>query len=179
MRRLAEGIALAGHALLWILSLRVLGDLPERIPTHFGINGQADAWSEGSTLSWLMAPMMATGIAVSILLLTLYLQKRPHLVNAPGKVRLQDLPERYRGPAMEAVREMMALLQVEMILIFGLVQRATWASAVGESNDVWMMGVLLTAVLSSPILLVVIMTRFPAAVEAGWKKARAEGVQEP
>lgn len=177
MRRLAEGIAMAGHALLWIFSLRALPNLPARIPVHFDLSGQADRWSEGA-LAWLSMPMFATGMAIALLLLTFFLQKRPDMVNVPGKARVQKLPPRFRGPVSEAVREMMALVQVEMIVIFCLVQRGIWAGAMGEPAEVWTTAVMFTAIMSSPVLLVVIMTRFPAAVEAGWKKARAEGIQE-
>lgn len=179
MRRVAEASALVGHLILWGFALLKLGQLPERIPTHFGISGQADAWSSETAMSWLMIPLMATGIAVAVLFLTSFLARRPDMVNVPGKGRLEGLPSRYRGPVAEAVREMMALLQVEMIVIFLFVQQATWASAIGEDPEVWTLAVMMTAIMSSPVLLVVIMTRFPAAIERAWKRARAEGVQEP
>ncbi len=179
LRRTAEATALVGHMILWGFALLKLPHLPERVPTHFGITGQADAWSSETTLSWLSTPMMAAGMALGILFLTQFLARRPDMVNVPGKGRLEGLPSRYRGPVSEAVREMMALLQVELIVIFLFVQQATWASAIGENAEAWTMGVMLTAVMSSPILLVVIMTRFPASIEKAWKRARAEGIQEP
>jgi uncharacterized membrane protein len=40
--------------------------LPERIPTHFGLDGQADAWSETTLVSWFLVP--ASGLLLIAIL---------------------------------------------------------------------------------------------------------------
>ncbi len=70
-----DAIALAGFAALWVVVLQAWGRLPAQIPTHFGIDGRADAWGNRAWF-WLL-PSLGT---LHIVLFTV-LRRFPHTFN--------------------------------------------------------------------------------------------------
>lgn len=70
-RWLVEFAALAGVAVAVSSVLRVWGELPERVPMHFDLAGQPDAWGSRGTL--LLLPVLS---AVMYILLSL-VQRMP------------------------------------------------------------------------------------------------------
>lgn len=79
--------------LLWILiSLpyvylaMVWNELPDVVPTHFNLEGQADAWSDKSTLLWLPGVM---GLGIYVLMLIV-----PYL---DPKGRIQQMGNKYHS----------------------------------------------------------------------------------
>ncbi len=87
---LREGLAGLGLAAVWAIPVAArLHGLPERIPTHFGLSGQADGW--GSANQIFMLPVVALGL---YLLLTVVVRAPESFhfgvaVTAENRARLQ------------------------------------------------------------------------------------------
>lgn len=175
MTRIANGLAVAGLIGLWVGSVLVFGDLPERIPTHFGADGVADAWADRSVFSWFTVPTIAAVLSVIMTVLARWIAAHPERINLPGKERLAQVPERHRGPVVEVIRELFALLHLETVAIMLLVQRATWVGAQGGDTSGLLFGVLALALLSSPALIAFTLIRMQSAVDHALGRARAEG----
>ncbi len=175
MKRFFDGVNLL--LLVGMVAFALWGwpHLPDRIPNHFGISGEPDAWTEGRGFwPWFGIPTMGMGIALMMNAFRWAFPRWPRWVNLPDGRKLGDLPEVARGPVLEMLAGFLALVQAELLAIFGLIQVATFRSAMGESTQALMLTVLIMAVLMSPLLMVVFFTRFPGALREGEALARKE-----
>jgi CubicO group peptidase (beta-lactamase class C family) len=146
--------------------------LPGRVPVHFGIDGRPDSWTEKGTSSWFALPGVAVLLTLLMGAFRVLMRRYPHLVNLPDQSHLTDLPEAARGPVLEMLSGFLALVQTELLVIFGLIQIASFRSAMGEPSQGIMITVLILAVLTSPILLVVFFLRLQPALDRGKELAR-------
>ena len=69
-------IALASIVVILVLNW---GKLPDEVPVHFGVNGEADRW--GSKFELLILP----GIAILLTIFMTVLEKRPETHNFPSQ----------------------------------------------------------------------------------------------
>jgi len=139
--------------------------LPARIPTHFGPDGRADAWTETTLGSWFVLPALALLIVVFVGGFRWVMPRKPDWVNLPDKTKLSTLPAAARAPILEMVSGFLALIQTEILVIFALIQLATFRTAQGLESQGLMILVLLIAILTSPFLLVVFFLRLQGAMK--------------
>lgn len=115
MRKTLEvvGLALLG-ALYWITYASMNGPerLPERIPTHFDISGQPNAWGSPAIL-WLL-PVVGTGV---YLLITVLSRIRFRSYNLPVRVTENNLPF-----IQDQTSELVSWIKVEMLCLFCYIQ---------------------------------------------------------
>jgi hypothetical protein len=101
--------------------------LPARIPTHFGMNGQADHFGERGSI-WLL-PIMASvlfGIMTK-------LSEFPHAFNYPYPITPGNAEREYRA-AGQLLRRLKLVVVVIFSLVAGLVYRASFTAAPSLSN---------------------------------------------
>ncbi len=95
-----EWAALATLLLTFIIPQQYYASLPESIPTHFGIDGEADAF--GSKRSLWILPI----ISLAIFILFYFISKIPHKFNYPRAINEQNAYANYK----HALRGMRLLL---------------------------------------------------------------------
>lgn len=83
-------IAGAAAIVVTVALLIPYGDLPDRIPRHFGASGQPDAWGGRSLLMWL------AGISVLLYAGLTVLSRFPHRYNYPGPITAENAAQQYR-----------------------------------------------------------------------------------
>jgi uncharacterized membrane protein len=117
MRKTMEvaGILVLGY-LYWITYWALNGPdrLPERIPTHFDISGQPNAWGPPGTL-WVL-PVVGLGLYLLMTALASIQFKR---FNLPVRVTETNLPF-----IQEKTSEMVAWIKMEMLGLFVYIQGA-------------------------------------------------------
>ncbi len=116
MRKLLQAISLIALAILWILSVQALTGpdaLPSRIPTHFDIQGNPNAW--GSPNGILLLPAIGTAIFLLIGLLS----RNPAKFNYPVRVTPQNRDRLYA-----LALQMTESIQAETICLFAVLQYA-------------------------------------------------------
>jgi hypothetical protein len=86
-----EALAVAGIVVTIALVSTSWGRLPETIPTHFGLDGKADAYGGKATL--LVLPAMAAAIFVALTALAAY----PRMLNMPWRITPENRLVQYRG----------------------------------------------------------------------------------
>lgn len=118
-----EGIAATGLLFLLGVLAAYWTSLPDVIPTHFGLNGEADAW--GSTSHFLILP----GIGLGLFILLTVVARFPHTGNYPWRITDENAERQYR-----LVRGMLCVLKAQMLWLFGFIQLATIRTATGESR---------------------------------------------
>lgn len=117
MRKTLEVVGLGMLAVLyWITYTAMSGPerLPDRIPTHFDLSGQPNAWGPLAVL-WLL-PMVGTGI---YLLITVLASIRFRRYNLPVRVTENNLPF-----IQNRTSEMITWIKVQMLCLFSYIQ---WA----------------------------------------------------
>jgi uncharacterized membrane protein len=122
MRKTIEVLALMILGFLyWITYSALYGPerLPDRIPTHFDISGQPNAWGP-PTMLWLL-PVIGTGLYV---LMTALAAIRFRRYNLPVRVTEANLPF-----IQEKTSEMVAWIKCEALCLFGYLQWSIIQSA--------------------------------------------------
>lgn len=91
--------------------------LPDRIPVHFGFNGQPDRWTDKG---WELAVLILMPLFMTALLYGLTALGRKHtgLLNVPDKEKLLALPAEKQEPFWQMLWEFMAALSVTLSLLF-------------------------------------------------------------
>lgn len=98
----------------WAMAAYFYPSLPDRIPTHFGPSGQADAWSHKSFWSVFLLPIFQTGLIVIFSLLYRY----PQYSNIPSTIALEALEPEFRDHIFEMIRRLLAVIFTFINAIF-------------------------------------------------------------
>jgi len=145
--------------------------LPDQVPTHFGLDGLPDVWSQKSLVSWFLLPVAAVSLTAMIGAFHWVLPRKPGWVNLPDRTRLNELPEVARGSVLRMLSGFLSLVQTEILVIFALIQMSTYRVAMGQESQWIMILVLVLAVMASPALLVVFFLSLQRALDAGKRLA--------
>lgn len=118
-----EFLAALGILLMFAMLAQYWPSLPERIPSHFGVSGQPDAWSGKSTL--LILPVIAAVLYAGLTVLSRY----PHLYNYAWPITEANAAAQYR-----LARQMIIVLKTEIVWIFAYVDWQTIQTALGRAR---------------------------------------------
>ena len=139
-----EIIELAGWVLiviLWGLTLYSYTTLPDKIPTHFNMAGQADKWS--SRNAFFVLPVVGTVVFIGLTILNRY----PYLFNYPVTITNENALAQYTNAT-----KMMRWLKLSLGMLWCIINRFTYSISKENSNrfNYWL--------LSIPLLMVLIPT---------------------
>lgn len=140
--------------LIWIASLFAFTTLPERVPTHFGISGQPDAF--GSKTTFLILPL-AFSIAPVILLLVIryrfaLVNRFPYLVNLPAFFsQIGQLPEERRSYWLNKYFEFIAAVGVAISAFLFALLLGIYAGTLQGEMPWWFMVI----TIAIPLILIV------------------------
>jgi uncharacterized membrane protein len=144
--KLAESLAYAFLAATFIVALNAYFTLPETVPVHFNIKGEADGF--GSKVSILPLPLISVIMFVGMTILNRY----PWVFNYPVKITEENVLKQYTA----AVR-LMRWLKLSLVLVFFLITAGMSFSAREGSffMGVWMLPLILVIV-NLPLLIYLI-----------------------
>ncbi len=137
--------------------------LPAEIPVHFGFDGRADRWEPRTVMAWFAIPAIAVIVHLGLLWMRSLTTARPEWLNLPGGTRLDDHPPSVRAAILEHIRAFLAVVMLELLVIFGLIQVGSYATAMGGDGQSAIVAVLAVALLSGPVLLVLFFIGFQRA----------------
>lgn len=94
--------------------------LPNRIPTHFALDGTPDKWGNKESLTVLMVVAFAVCVLLYLLIFVLlpWFRKRPRLLSIPDKQRFLALPAEKQKVYWDLVEEFLTALTVCMNFIW-------------------------------------------------------------
>jgi len=106
-----ELLALVGVIVTVAILLYAWPDLPDRVPTHFGVTGEPDSWGRKATVLFppLVMMVLYTGLTI--------LNRFPHAFNYPRVITEENAPRQY-GLA----RTLMTWLKAELTWLFAYLE---------------------------------------------------------
>lgn len=108
--------------------------LPARIPIHFGVSGQPDAWAGRSLASWFMLPAVAAALAVLLRAAGAYSASHPELWNLPEKRAFLRLDAAAQAPIIARMQALLALVGVMVTGVLGIVQVSIYRASTGTAT---------------------------------------------
>lgn len=120
-------LAIVVLVLTWALLIWAWPMLPERIPTHFGISGQPDGWSDKNFWSVFIPVLLPTILGAVFL----WLYRSNQSFNIPSSVRLKDMPEPEKTILTKLGRHLLTMLYVLFTLIFAYLSLAIVSVGIG------------------------------------------------
>jgi uncharacterized membrane protein len=145
MRKLLEALALLVLLANIACTMDALAGphaLPARIPTHFDVMGQPNAW--GSPRMLLLLPLISLALYAMITMLS----RRPAAFNYPAPVTAQN-----RNRLHRLAVEMLAWLKTEVLTLFALIQFLAIRTARVAENvlPAWLMPLFLVLIFATII----------------------------
>lgn len=108
----------------WVIGARYYTLLPDRIPIHYDLSGQANGWASKSFWSVFIVPLAQTFLALLFALLSRY----PQYSNIPTTIALEALQPEVRECVYAVVRKMLSLIcaavNAFMLILYAQMLRA-------------------------------------------------------
>ena len=145
-----EAIAILAIVSVWILPLLLFHNLPDTIPTHYKINGEADGW--GSKTSIFILPaislVLVTGLGI--------LNKFPHIFNYPVRVTADNALQLYcKGTRL------IRIVKVMISLLFLFIEWLICNTGGNAKLPGWLLPVILIIPAALPIVMALILFNNP------------------
>ncbi len=108
-------------------SLWVYPTLPEQIPRHFNVYGQADAWGNTTLVHWLLVPVVAL-FSVGLIYAPAWIVGAvpASWMNVPDREAYEALPAAQKRHVRHLVQRGLYWMGTATLLIFGAVQASTY-----------------------------------------------------
>lgn len=114
LEKIFETIAAAGLFISIFLIINYWSALPAQVPSHFGIGGQADAWSGKIVL--IILPV----VSIFLYILLTFAGRIPHLGNYAVAITAENAERQYH-----LARQFLTILKAELVWVFTLIN---WAA---------------------------------------------------
>lgn len=123
--------------IIWTLVITYYQNLPDTIPIHYNVKGEADGFGNKSHM--LMLPILATVLFAGMTILNKY----PHIFNYPSSITQENAFSQYTN-ATRLIR----FLKLIVVIIFGGIVFITLQHTNGDLNGIgtWFMPVSLALI---------------------------------
>lgn len=166
-------------AALFLGSLAVWPDLPERVPGHIGFDGEVTRWDESSLTAWLLLPLIALATAALTYGGAALLPRHPGLFNIPDKAAFLALPADRRMPVIARMRSFLYGITALTLGVFAALQWTRYRIALGADPEPYLAFTLVAGLLIAPVALGVWLPPIGREIRRQKKQAEAAGAREP
>jgi len=142
LENVTEVLAVLGIIVHALILFYYWSALPDVIPTHFGISGEADGWGSKNTLFVLL--VMSVFLYVMMTVLNFF----PHIFNYTVEITEKNARAQYSN-----ARSMLNIIKVEMVYLFAYLTWGTVQVALGNASglDVRIMIIAIILISVSPL----------------------------
>lgn len=124
-RTIIEIISIAGLLFHASLIFGVWNILPQTIPVHFGIEGQADAWGDKTSLLWFFGLNIVFYAGLTIL------ERYPQKFNYPWQITENNAARQYN-----LAQNLIKMLKCEIVWLFAIISAMTVSVTFGLMTGV-------------------------------------------
>lgn len=134
-------LALGAFVILWVFAkgLTLYGQLPDRIPTHFGGGGLPNAWGAKNVFNVLGLLILAALVLGAMALL----RQRPRWYNFPGREKVPLLAPEQQSHVYAPLQEALAWLAAWLAIGLSLLSQQMWAVALHQREAISLLIILL------------------------------------
>jgi len=132
---IATAIALI---ICWLLPVLLFPNLPDTIPTHYGLNGRPDDW--GSKVSIFLLPAITTILYLGLTVLNRF----PHVFNYTVKITSDNAKQQYYRST-----RIIRILKLTVIVLFLFIEWQVCRVSLSNTLPVW----LIPGIIIVPIVL--------------------------
>lgn len=151
------------------IAITIWPTLPEQLPIHFGVTGQADAWVAKSVFSWFGLPFLAFAMSVGIAGVGLLARGSPDLVNVPDKERFLRLSEDRRAAIIQRFVRTLAITGLLCSLMFAALHAGVYHTASGRATGLpWYTNAVMAAAVVGMIAVAILDNRAAGEEIARW-----------
>ena len=127
-------LVLGALVVLWVFAdgLLIYGQLPTRIPTHFGAKGLPDGFGQKNPFNVFGLLLIGAVILVAMTLL----RQRPKWYNFPGKERAALLAPDQQSHVYAPLQESLAWMGSGEAIAMALLSRQMWAAAMHQREGI-------------------------------------------
>lgn len=141
--------------------------LPDRIPVHFNLSGEADRWADRSGYSLWLMPMIWTLLGLLLLIVLRF----PRAFNFPRKAEVLALPLEYQQSVHRLNRKLLLAVCVLTGGLFVYLQQAIIDSAYAGTSTLSLFGVF-APLAGMMAILIVYLVRIRRVVDEAVKAAK-------
>lgn len=130
-------VILSAFVLIWVLAegRSIWDQLPDRIPTHFGIRGEPDGWGGKTIFNVFGLPLSGAG-ALALMYVVASLRTSLRYVNLPRKDLILRLPPHQQEHVIAPIREAVVWFGAAISIGFSLLAREAWAVALDRRDAI-------------------------------------------
>ncbi|HAF17037.1 MAG: DUF1648 domain-containing protein [Thermacetogeniaceae bacterium] len=142
LENVTEVLAVLGIIVHALILFYYWSALPDVIPTHFGISGEADGWGSKNTLFVLLVMSVVSYVTMTVL------NFFPHIFNYTVEITEKNARAQYSN-----ARSMLNIIKVEMVYLFAYLTWGTVQVALGNASglDVRIMIIAIILISVSPL----------------------------
>ena len=96
--------------------------LPEQIPRHFGLYGQADAYWATTLLRWMLLPIVAVVTGGIVYGSAWLIGQAPDAVNVPNQAQYDQLSPHQKRLVTASVQRAVCWMNAPLFVVFGAIQ---------------------------------------------------------
>ena len=145
-----ELAALLGILFTWIVPLIIFRQLPDTIPTHFGLDGKVDDW--GSKITIFIVPVISFLLVIGMSILN----KFPHIFNYPIKLTDENALQLYS----KATR-MLRVIKLIVVLLFSWIEWQICNISDNSRLPVWFLPLVIIIPIVLPVVMAFTLTNKP------------------
>lgn len=121
-----EGLGLLALAVMLVYPMILYDQIPEKIPVHFNLAGEADAFGSRSTL-WIIV-----GLGFVLFIALNSILRIPHEYNYPVKITEENAQSMYR-----MTQHYLIWLKVSVTILLMIIVLTTIQTAISGQNQWW------------------------------------------
>jgi len=134
----------------------------------------AELRSYQSAWEWFLLPGIAVVLVVGIRILAARMEDRPGWLNLPDKARFLALPAERQRPVLQHTRSLVEWIALDVTIIMGLIQLGLYYQRGEDGFNAFLVAGLAYALLVSPIVMFVYISRIQSEVTRQTREHAAE-----
>ena len=146
--------------------------LPERLPTHFGLDGAVDGWSDRSLWAWFALPLIAAAVTALLYGIGRLAPRHPELLNVPEKKAYLALSPERRAPVVAVVVESLHIVSAILLAMMIVIQIGSYRTALGHDAEGVILAATIAMVVGMPISALVMVVRIQSRITAALREER-------